>query len=87
MGVVRLITQAIEGRDPVGDAQTVHRLEGLGAERDRITTALRRLLNTASSEGSKSDGGDLSGLIDDAKRLLARVGDANEALQMSSDQP
>jgi hypothetical protein len=31
LGVVRLITQAIEGRDPVGYAQTVHRLEGFGS--------------------------------------------------------
>ena len=41
LDVVRLITQAIKGRDPGGDAQTVHWLEGLGAERNGITTALR----------------------------------------------
>jgi arylsulfatase A-like enzyme len=82
LGVIALITQAIKNHDPVGDAQTVGQLEALGADRDRIAAALRSVLDAPSSEGSKSDEQNVSGLIDDADRLLARVADLGQAPDM-----
>ena len=82
LGVVALITQAIKNHDPVGYAQTVGQLEALGADRDRIAAALRSVLDAPSSEGSKSDEQNVSGLIDDADRLLARVADLGQAPDM-----